>query len=143
MGKDKKAVFLLVFIFITVNLFCQSLKGTEDRNNDGKPDRWIYVKSDGSYIIESDNNYDGKIDYILETDKLGNKVYEAMDFGYTGKMNNFYYYKNGALERQEIDSNNDGKIDIWIYLEKGIYITKIERDTKHTGVIDYVKVYKK
>ena len=57
-------------------------------------------------------------------------------------MDDFYYYKNGVLERQEIDTNFDKNIDVWVYLEEGIYIIKIERDKNHDGVIDYTKKYK-
>ncbi len=142
MAKYKNTIIFLLFILITSVSFCDDAASTEDRNKDGKPDRWMYLKSDGGFIIKSDNNYDGKVDYILETDRMGNKIYEEMDFNHDGEMDNFYYYTNGALVRQEIDSNFDGKIDLWIYLEKGIYIIKIERDKDYDGVIDYTKNYK-
>ena len=145
MMKYKKAYMLLILFFITFSLFCEgegTLVNEEDRNKDGKIDRWTYLKSDGGFIIKADNNYDGIVDYVLETDSRGNKIYEEMDFNYDGVMDNFYYYENGVFVRQEIDSNFDGKIDIWIYLENGIYIKKIERSRNHDGVIDYVKNYK-
>jgi hypothetical protein len=139
----RKLILFLLLFFTAFSIFCdEKLINTEDRNKDGKPDRWTYLKPDGGFIIKSDNNHDGIIDYILETDKAGNKIYEAMDFNYDGEMDNFYYYQNGVFVRQEIDSNFDGNIDIWIYNEKGMYITKIERDKDHDGVIDYVKKYK-
>ena len=134
---------LLMLFFTAFVIFAQTLTDEEDRNKDKKTDRWFYLKSDGGITINSDNNFDGIVDHILETDRQGNKLYEEMDYNYDGIMDNFYYYKNGALERQEIDSNYDGNIDIWIYLEKGIYITKIERDKDHDGKIDFVKIYKK
>ena len=142
MRKNKIALFLVFLIFVAGNLFSKELISTETRSGNGKPDRWIYLKADGGYIIEADNNYDGKIDYRLETDEMGRKVFEEMDFEFTGRMNNFYYYVNGVLARHEIDSNNDGNIDIWIYLEEGIYIVRIERDTDHDGTIDFVRSYK-
>ena len=155
MMKYKNAFMLLILFFPTFTIFCEDqspqpglsvegckLVNEEDRNKDGKIDRWTYLKSDGGYIVKSDNNYDGVADFVLETDKRGNKMYEEMDFNYDGEMDNFYYYTNGALVRQEIDSNFDGKIDIWIYLDQGIYITKIERDKDFDGKVDYVKKYK-
>ena len=45
--------------------------------------------------------------------------------------------------REEIDSNFDGKADIWIYLYKGIYIKKYEKDTDFDGKVDIVKDYGK
>lgn len=132
----------LFFVIPAILLFSAAAETAIDRNNDGKPDRWVTTLPDGGQIIKSDNSYDGKVDYILEIDNAGSKVFEQVDFNHDGEMDDFYYYKNGVLERQEIDTNFDKNIDVWIYLEEGIYIIKIERDKNHDGVIDYTKKYK-
>ncbi|MFP4377983.1 MAG: hypothetical protein ACLFP4_13150, partial [Spirochaetales bacterium] len=83
-----------------------------------------------------DRNEDGKIDYAVLVSRTGDKIREAMDFNYDGMMDDFYMYENNVLKREEIDSNYDGKIDIWIYLNRGVYIRMLERDTDFDGVID-------
>jgi hypothetical protein len=160
MRKNKCALFFVCFVFVAGYLFSNGpnlvdtevlklmhaegirLIDTEDTGNRGKINRWIYIKPDGGLVIKSDTNYKNMVDYLLETDKDGNKVFEALDFNHDGKMDNFYYYKRGILERQEIDSNYDGKVDVWVYLDQGVYVARIERDTKHNGTIDYVKKYR-
>ena len=123
-------------------VYCQAAESGIDRNKDGMPDRWIEARQNGGQSISSDNNYDGKIDYSLEIDEFGNKVHEETDFNLDGSMDDFYFYSNGVLIRQEIDTNYDNKPDVWIYLEKGIYIIKVERDKNFDGIIDYTKQYK-
>jgi hypothetical protein len=134
----------LLFLFIAVAAAYTQNVSTEDRNKDGKADRWIEHYGTGKVIIKSDNNYDDIIDSIVELDERGNKTYEEQDFNFDGKMDNFYYFTpGGVLMRQEIDSNYDGKIDIWIYLDKGVYINKIERDKDYDGKPDYAKIYRR
>ena len=142
----KNIIILLTLFFIgTICVLASSalqLAGTEDRNNDGKPDRWIYVGPNGGLIIRSDNNFDGVIDYVLEVDERGNKIYEEYDYNHDGKMDTFYFYANGVLQRKEIDSNFDGEVDIWIYLEEGVYVVRLERDTDFDGKVDFVRRYR-
>ena len=78
--------------------------------------------------LEFDKNKDGKIDQFMILDAKGNKIYEELDFNLDGEMDDFCFYANGVLEKELIDSNFDGKIDLWVYLQKGIYIERYERD---------------
>ena len=65
-------------------------KAEADRNFDGKPDRTEYYDKDGNVTrIETDTNYDGKIDEWVE-------------------------YKNGVVSKAEKDANGDGKPDTWL-----------------------------
>lgn len=131
---------LIFFLFLTpASLLADEIP--EDRNSDGNADRWTQDAGDGKQTIKSDNNYDGTVDYLIEIDKKGNKIYEEFDFNFDGEMDDFYFYTKGVLQRQEIDSNFDGNIDVWTYLDKGVYILKIERDTDYDGKIDFTKEY--
>ena len=56
-------------------------------------------------------------------------------------MDDFYFYENGVLVRHEIDSNFDSLPDIWVYLDEGVYIKRIERDKDFDGTPDFVKQY--
>jgi hypothetical protein len=143
MNKPIKAIAAISFCMITISAASSlAADNGEDRNRDGKPDRWIESRTGGGQIIKSDNNFDGEIDYILELDSSSNKIYEEMDFNLDGQMDDFYFYRTGVLERQEIDTNYDTKPDVWIYLNKGIYVNKVERDKDFDGVVDYTKTYK-
>jgi len=88
-----------------------------------------------------DRNEDGIVDYAVQIDDRGEKVREAMDFNNDGLMDDFYFYSNGVLQRQEVDTNYDRRIDVWIYLRRGVYIEKWERDRDYDGVIDDRGVY--
>lgn len=90
----------------------------------------------GEQWLLLDRNEDGTPDYAVRTNDSGQKVYEAMDFNYDGRMDDFYFYENDVLQRQELDSNFDEQIDIWIYLRRGVYITMWERDRDFDGIID-------
>ena len=91
--------------------------------------------------LTSDRNADGVIDYAVKIDEKGNKLREAMDFNYDGRMDNFYFYANDVLQWQEVDSNYNRQVDIWIYLWRGVYVRKWERDIDHDGVVDISRDY--
>ena len=137
----KLLIILPPFLFCFIMLSASDT--TVDRNNDGKPDRWFEISSAGEEIIRSDNNFDGIVDYELEYDGDGRKIREAEDFNCDGEMDDFYFYKNGVLIRHEIDSNYDTLPDIWVYIDEGIYIEKVEQDKDFDGTADYVRNYSK
>ena len=136
-----RVVFSILFFCICITLLA-GLDYTSDYNNDGKPDKWCKVSADGKVITtELDRNYDGITDYKSEYFRDGKPKYEEFDYNYDGKMDTFYYYNDGKLEKEEIDSNYDEKIDIWVYLYKGIYVQRIEKDTDFDGKVDKIKNY--
>ena len=89
--------------------------------------------------ITSDRDNDGTVDYVLQFDEEGTKVYEELDFNYDGVMDDFYYYSSGILSRREIDTNYDEEVDVWVYIHQGVYIERYERDLDFDGRIDQVK----
>ena len=89
----------------------------------------------------ADRDSDGTVDYAVRVDERGYKLGEAMDFNLDGRMDDFYFYSNNVLQRQEIDSNFDQAIDIWIYLWRGVYVQKWERDTDYDGAVDMIRDY--
>lgn len=62
-------------------------------------------------------------------------------FNHDGEMDDFYYYRAGVLTLRVVDTNYDNQPDLWVHLDEGVYIWKIERDTNFDGNIDYVKEY--
>jgi len=131
------------FLIISLSAAAASALYTADENKDGKPDQWYNMDLEVVRHIEIDRNFDSRVDYTADFDEKGKMVAEQFDYNYDGVMDDFYYYIDGVLDRQEIDSNYDSKIDIWIYLYKGIYIKKYEKDTDHDGKPDVIKDYEK
>ena len=91
--------------------------------------------------LTSDRDSNGTVDYAIQLDDLGYRVLEAMDFNYDGVMDDFYFYSNDVLQRQEVDSNFDQSVDIWIFMWRGVYIRRWERDSDHDGLVDVVQDY--
>lgn len=91
--------------------------------------------------LTADRDGDGRVDYAVQVDERGRKLREAMDFNLDGLMDDFYFYSNDVLQRQEVDSNFDQAIDIWIYMWRGVYVRKWERDTDHDGLVDIIRDY--
>ena len=137
---NRMYVSLAVLLLICVNAF-GATEYTFDKNNDGEPDQWYEYEAGRVLNEKLDTNFDGKIDYNAEFDKLSRKTREEFDVNFDGVMDDVYYYENGKLVKQEIDSNYDGNIDIWIYVVEGNQIYKYEQDTDFDGEIDKVKQY--
>jgi hypothetical protein len=108
-----------------------TLDPVERFNLDSYADGWL----------TSDRDEDGRIDYAVKIDERGYKLREAMDFNFDGHMDDFYFYANDVLQRQELDSNFDCRVDIWIYLWRGVYVRKWERDTNYDGIVDITRDY--
>ena len=91
--------------------------------------------------LELDRNDDGRVDYALYNDAAGLLEREELDFNLDGKMDDIRFYRAGAAVREEIDSDFDGRIDIWVYILKGEFIERYERDTDGDGEPDIVKSF--
>lgn len=99
------------------------------------------VSKYGDDWLTADQNNDGMVDYAVKLNEDNQKTNEAMDFNYDGLMDDFYFYANEVLVREELDTNYDGAIDLWVYLHRGVYVERYERDTDYDGKPDIVKAY--
>ncbi|MEE8440475.1 MAG: hypothetical protein V3S41_02045 [Spirochaetia bacterium] len=91
--------------------------------------------------LTSDRDNDGRVDYAVRVDERGYKLREVVDFNLDGRMDDFYFYSNDVLQRQEVDSNFDQAIDIWIFMWRGVYVQRWERDTDYDGAVDQCRDY--
>ncbi len=105
------------------------------------PDQYFDVSEYDDTWITSDRDEDGRIDYALRLTERLQKDREAVDFNYDGSMDDFYFYANEVLVRQEVDTNFDGRIDLWVFLYRGVYVERYERDTDFDGMPDVIKDY--
>lgn len=109
-------------------------------DNAGTPDRTSLDVYETGWLT-SDRDDDGRVDYAVQIDERGYKTREAMDFNFDGLMDDFYFYDNDVLQRQEIDSNYDRIVDIWIFMWRGVYVRRWERDTDFDGTVDLIRDY--
>ena len=132
----------IVIAFVLTFLVVTSVAGEDGPieaalDPDGRFDPAAYI---GGWLT-ADRDNDGRVDYAVRVDERGYKLREAMDYNLDGRMDDFYFYSNDVLQRQEIDSNFDRAIDIWIYMWRGVYVQKWERDTDYDGVVDLIRDY--
>jgi hypothetical protein len=106
-----------------------------------QPDQYFDSAMYDEPWITSDRDGDGRIDYALLLNDELQKRREVMDFNYDGMMDDFYFYANDVLIREELDTNYDGAIDLWVFLHRGVYVERYERDTDYDGMPDIVKDY--
>ncbi|MBN1686274.1 MAG: hypothetical protein JW852_06440 [Spirochaetales bacterium] len=141
-SRSKALVVWLSLGFIVIALPASAvIIGESDENRDGKTDQWIEDLGNEKFRVTRDRDFDGRVDYALVFDSGGAKEYEEQDFNYDGEMDDFYFYRAGVLELRKVDTNFDGTVDLWVHLDQGVYVWKIERDTDFDGSIDYMKEY--
>ena len=132
--------FCLCVVLTAPPLWSQNVSES-DENGDGKADQWIEDLGDERFKVTMDRDFNGAVDYALVYRNDGNKEYEELDYNYDGEMDDFYFYRSGVLNHRHVDTNDDGKADLWVFLDEGVYIWKVERDMDFNGVVDYVKEY--
>jgi hypothetical protein len=109
---------------------------------DSIPEYHYEVERYGEKWMKGDKNADGTTDYVVYFNEDGLKAREAVDYNKDGLMDDFYYYENEVLVREEVDTNYDQAIDLWVYLHRGVYIERYERDTDYDGKPDVVKNFR-
>ena len=131
---------LFTGVMILLTAFCFSAAAaSNDEQQEEDPVQSAGKDQNGITSITSDRDNDGSIDYVLQFDENGTKVYEELDFNFDGEMDDFYFYKEGVLSKREIDTNYDENVDVWVYLHEGVYIERYERDLDYDGTVDQVK----
>lgn len=138
---------------------------TEDRNRDGKPDKWTECAIAGGLkrCEKLDLDFDGKVDVVRQYDERGAIASEKRDldydgridderifnagvlteersgFGFDGKFHHRVFYENGKKTREEIDLDQDGRVDEWRYFDDDGRLVRVGMDTDHDGQPDQFK----
>ena len=129
---------------------------TYDRNHDGKPDAWLFMKGTRVLMAQLDENYDGTIDRweyygdrpgadaapAAGSPALPRSILERTEQATRGdgKVNRREWYEKGQLVRVEEDTTGGGRVDKWETWSAG-ELRKLELDTKGTGRPDRRLVY--
>ena len=103
--------YLNILLISTVSICFAEETKTEDKNNDGKPDMWMYYDDTNRPTkIESDRNYDGKVDLWIIYGNKGTRVTQ-IDMNFDGRPDMYSYYQYSQRIKLELDSDYDGKLD--------------------------------
>lgn len=111
-------------------------KLTADLSKRGKPDTWTYMNGAIPIRTEQDRDGDGKVDrweYLDEAGKLASA--KNSPDGNPDHINRWETYKDGILVLVEEDTNGDGRPDKW-EKHNGAPIVSVEFDINFDGVRD-------
>lgn len=112
----------------------------EDRNGDGRPDRWVY-RADGRMRELLDEDGDGRPErtvlYEADSDRIA-RIDE--DTTGDGQIDSWTSYEDGTIARRRADTDGDGEPDTWTLYEGG-QIRRHEQDTSGRGVRDRIDHY--
>lgn len=113
----------------------------EDRNGDGRPDRWVSGDPTQPTRELLDENHDGRADRVRVYDAQRRLQSSEDDLDFDGKFELFTDYKDGERVRTREDTNADGETDGWSFFRSG-EIVRRESDRDGDGLRDLVAMYR-
>ncbi|MDP2921501.1 MAG: hypothetical protein Q8O12_03940 [Candidatus Omnitrophota bacterium] len=133
---------LLLLVALSVSLEAAQKVETQDKNNDSKPDMWIYFENERPAKIEGDRNYDGKLDLWIIYGQKGARTTQ-IDLNFDGRPDWYSYYQYNQRAKLEIDTDYDGNLDqINEYMDgKLVKMQKLNKDGKMETVFDVSSRY--
>lgn len=82
-----------------------------DFDNDGVPDERVFQSNDLSGRVETDRNFDGKVDLIMSFGPDGRATRAESDNDFDGRKETLTRYLHNQWQSEEADLNGDGAID--------------------------------
>jgi hypothetical protein len=113
----------------------------QDRNGDGRPDRWVSGDAAQPTRELLDENHDGRADRVRVFDAQRRLQSSEDDLDFDGTFELFTDYKDGERARTREDTNGDGEIDGWSFFRSG-EIVRRESDRDGDGLRDLVALYR-
>jgi hypothetical protein len=114
----------------------------EDRNGDGRPDKWVYV-SGGRKRVLLDDDHDGRPEKTIYYEPGSDQVSRIdEDTNGDGEVDSWTTYRNGKMAQRRADTNGDGEPDTWTYYQDG-QVVRVEMDTNGDGLRDRTDYYEK
>jgi hypothetical protein len=104
-----------------------------DRNGDGKIDDRYFVSGDRIERVETDRDFDGRVDAVLQYARSGDLREYRSDDDFDGRFDSMVTYRDGQPQRFEQDLDGDGRIDLRTLYEHGVARTTeyLDRDSRH------------
>jgi len=119
---------------------------TEDRDRDGRPDRWLHYRGREVVIKESDLNYDGKPDTRLEfgtargrSGRAVSEIRESRDTDYDGKTDLWKTFRDGDLISKRLDKSGNGQVDYEERFAASGRMTGVAYDRSGDGRMDIAR----
>ena len=113
---------------------------TEDRDHDGRPDRWIQ-QLNGRKRELLDDDHDGRPEKTIYYEPGSDKIARIEeDTNGDGQPDAWTIYKDGKILVRRADTNGDGEIDSWTFYRDG-QVVRQEQDTDGDGVRDRIDYY--
>src|SRR3989338_8228935 len=93
--------YLNILLISTVSICFAEETKTEDKNNDGKPDMWIYYDENKRPVkIENDRNFDGRPD-MYSYYQYSQRIKLEIDSDYDGKLDQVNEYREGRVVKMQ------------------------------------------
>jgi hypothetical protein len=113
----------------------------EDRDRDGRPDRWVSGDPAQPTRELLDENRDGRADRVRVYDAQHRLQSSEDDLDFDGTFELLTDYKDGERARTREDTNGDGEVDGWSFFRGG-EIVRRESDRDGDGLRDLVAMYR-
>jgi hypothetical protein len=118
---------------------------TEDRNGDGRPDRWLHCRGRDVVRKLSDLNYDGRPDVTTDFDvveqrgRACRRVREERDSDFDGRADRWQVFLDGARVALSEDRDGDGRPDFEQRFTTGGRLTGVSTDRDGDGKVDMAR----
>jgi len=113
----------------------------EDRDRDGRTDRWVQQSRSGRKRELLDDDHDGRPEKTIYYEQGSDKIARIEeDTNGDGQPDSWTIYKDGQIVSRRADTNGDGEVDTWTFYRDG-QVARQEFDTDGDGVRDRVDFY--
>ena len=115
----------------------------EDRDRDGRPDRWIVYRGDERSEVLEDNRGDGSPDVRWLFGPGGSEIARIeVDLDIEGRARRVLHYEGGRLVAEERDLNGDGRFDRRDTFDASGQVMSRAEDLTGDGSIDVVSRFR-
>lgn len=91
-----------------------------DHNGDGKVDEKFFYDGGRLTRVETDRDFDGRVDLIFEYDRHGNPTESRSDDDFDGNLESVTNLRNGQPVKWQADWDGDGQPDVRSVYEHGV-----------------------
>jgi hypothetical protein len=91
-----------------------------DHNGDGKVDERFFYDGGRLSRIETDRDFEGRVDLIYKYDRHGNPAESRSDDDFDGNLESVTHFRNGQPLKWQADWDGDGQPDMRSVYEHGV-----------------------
>jgi hypothetical protein len=109
-----------------------------DHNGDGTVDETFVYDGGRLSRVETDRNFDERVDLIFEYDRHGNPSENRSDDDFDGNLESVTHFRNGQPVKWQADQDGDGQVDVRSLYEHGVLLETEYLDRASQRVIKTV-----